>query len=191
MNQLFSPNVSGRLHDEVLLVIIDNPPVNAASAAMRAGLDAAIRHAAETDAITAIVITGAGRNFVGGADIREFGAPMAEPTLPQIIERMEASDKPIVAAINGAALGGGLELALGCHHRIAAPEARLGLPEVKLGIVPGAGGTQRLPRLAGPAAAVELIASGRIVTAAEALSTRHHRPCREQRPDRRGNRHGA
>ena len=170
MNQLFSPNVSGRLHDEVLLVIIDNPPVNAASAAMRAGLDAAIRHAAETDAITAIVITGAGRNFVGGADIREFGAPMAEPTLPQIIERMEASDKPTVAAINGAALGGGLELALGCHHRIAAPEARLGLPEVKLGIVPGAGGTQRLPRLAGPAAAVELIASGRIVTAAEALS---------------------
>ena len=100
MNQLFSPNVSGRLHDEVLLVIIDNPPVNAASAAMRAGLDAAIRHAAETDAITAMVITGAGRNFVGGADIREFGAPMAEPTLPQIIERMEASDKPIVAAIN-------------------------------------------------------------------------------------------
>ncbi len=170
MNQLFSPNVSGRLHDEVLLVIIDNPPVNAASAAMRAGLDAAIRHAAGTDAIAAVVITGAGRNFVGGADIREFGAPMAEPTLPQIIERMEASDKPIVAAINGAALGGGLELALGCHHRIAAPEARLGLPEVKLGIVPGAGGTQRLPRLAGPAAAVELIASGRIVTAAEALS---------------------
>ena len=118
----------------------------------------------------AVVITGAGRNFVGGADIREFGAPMAEPTLPQIIDRIEASDKPIVAAINGAALGGGLEFALGCHHRIAAPEAKLGLPEVKLGIVPGAGGTQRLPRLAGPAAAVELIASGRIVTAAEALS---------------------
>jgi 3-hydroxyacyl-CoA dehydrogenase len=170
MRQTFSENVSGQLHDGVLVVGIDNPPVNAASAAMRAGLDAAIRHSAEDDAIQAVVITGAGRNFVGGADIREFGTPIAEPTLPEIIERIEASEKPIVAAINGTALGGGLEIALGCHHRIAAAEAKLGLPEVKLGIVPGAGGTQRLPRLAGPAAAVELIASGRVVSAAEALS---------------------
>jgi 3-hydroxyacyl-CoA dehydrogenase len=170
MSQPFSENVSGQLRDGVLVVVIDNPPVNAASAAMRAGLFAAMHHAAATDAISAVVITGAGRNFVGGADIREFGAPVAEPTLPQVIERIEASDKPVVAAINGAALGGGLEIALGCHRRIATAEAKLGLPEVKLGIVPGAGGTQRLPRLVGAAVAVELIASGRIVGATEALS---------------------
>ena len=167
---VFSPEISGRIEDGVLIVTIDNPPVNAASATMRAGLFAAVRHADATDEIRATVITGAGRNFVGGADIREFGAPMAGPALPELIALIEASDKPFVAAINGAALGGGLELALACHHRIAVTEAKLGLPEVKLGIVPGAGGTQRLPRLVGTAVAVEMIATGRIVAAAEALS---------------------
>ena len=170
MGQTASPSVSGELENGVLVIVIDNPPVNAASAVIRAGLNAAIRHSAEDDAVQAVVITGAGRNFVGGADIKEFGAPMAEPTLPEIIERIETSQKPIVAAINGSALGGGLEIALGCHHRIAASEAKLGLPEVKLGIVPGAGGTQRLPRLVGPTAAVELIAGGRIIGTDEGLS---------------------
>ena len=170
MNHAFSDSVSGKTEDGVLVVTIDNPPVNAASADMRAGLFAAIQHAGRSDDISAVVITGAGRTFVGGADIREFGAPMAEPTLPQVIDLIEASEKPVVAAINGAALGGGCEIALACHHRIASATAKLGLPEVKLGIVPGAGGTQRLPRLTGIAAAVELIASGRVISAGEALS---------------------
>jgi 3-hydroxyacyl-CoA dehydrogenase len=170
MNITFSQTVSGELRDDVLLVTIDNPPVNAASADMRAGLLAAMRHAGEAEDIRAVVIAGAGRNFVGGADIREFGAPMAEPILPQVVAAIEESGKPVVAAINGAALGGGLEIALACHRRIAAVEAKLGLPEVKLGIVPGAGGTQRLPRLVGSATAVELIATGRIVSADEALT---------------------
>ncbi|MDW6024694.1 3-hydroxyacyl-CoA dehydrogenase NAD-binding domain-containing protein [Mesorhizobium sp. BAC0120] len=170
MSITFSQTVSGELRDGVLIVTIDNPPVNAASADMRAGLAAAIRHAGETETVRAAVVTGAGRNFVGGADIREFGAPMAEPTLPEVVASIEESGKLVVAAINGAALGGGLEIALACHHRIAAADAKLGLPEVKLGIVPGAGGTQRLPRLVGPAASVELIATGRIVSADEALA---------------------
>lgn len=166
----FSQTVSGRLQNGVLLVVIDNPPVNAASADMRAGLLAAIRHADEDGHIRAVVVTGAGRVFVGGADIREFGQPPAEPPLPKLVETIEASTKPVVAAINGAALGGGLEIALACHHRIAAEAAKVGLPEVKLGVVPGAGGTQRLPRLSGLARAAELIASGRIVAASQALS---------------------
>jgi 3-hydroxyacyl-CoA dehydrogenase len=166
----FSDCVSGRLEGDVLVVTIDNPPVNAASAAMRAGLSAAIGHAERSESISAVVITGAGPTFVGGADIREFGAPMAEPALPRVIERIEASAKPIVAAINGAALGGGCEIALACHFRIASDSAKIGLPEARLGIVPGAGGTQRLPRLIGIAAAVDLIASGRIVSAGEAFS---------------------
>jgi 3-hydroxyacyl-CoA dehydrogenase len=170
MSNAFSATVSGRVEDGVLVVIIDNPPVNAASADMRAGLLAAIRHAGAQDEVHAAVITGAGKNFVGGADIREFGQPAAEPILPDVIAAIEASEKPVVAAINGAALGGGLEIALACHVRIAASGARLGMPEVRLGIVPGAGGTQRLPRLAGIAAAVELIATGRVIPASEALS---------------------
>src|SRR5688572_30063136 len=135
---------------------------------MRQGLFAAIDHAAAADEIAAVVVVGTGKTFVGGADIREFGKPMAEPLLPQLVNHIEASAKPVVAAINGAALGGGLEIALGCHHRVASPEASLGLPEVKLGIVPGAGGTQRLPRLAGVTAAAEIAATGRMVGAAEA-----------------------
>jgi len=166
----FSGTVSGTVSDGVLLVTIDNPPVNAASADMRQGLLAAIEYAAGSNEIANLVITGAGKTFVGGADIREFGKPMAEPPLPTVIDRIEASEKPVVAAINGAALGGGLEIALGCHHRIAAASAKLALPEVKLGIVPGAGGTQRLPRLAGVIAAAEIAATGRMVGAAEAMA---------------------
>jgi 3-hydroxyacyl-CoA dehydrogenase len=166
----FSETVTGVVTDGVLVVTIDNPPVNAASSDMRQGLFAAIDHAAGKPEIAATVVTGAGKTFVGGADIREFGKPMAEPLLPHVINHIEASDKPVVAAINGAALGGGLEIALGCHHRIAASAAKLGLPEVKLGIVPGAGGTQRLPRLAGVVAAAEIAATGRMVSAQEAHS---------------------
>ncbi len=166
----FSPTVSGRVENAVLVVTIDNPPVNALSADVRQGLDAAIDHAVATDTICGIVITGAGKTFVGGADIREFGKPVIEPNLPALLEKIESVSKPVVAAINGAALGGGLELALASHHRIAGPAALVGLPEVKLGLVPGAGGTQRLPRLTGIPAAIDMIATGRTVKVAEALS---------------------
>ncbi|MBU2108663.1 MAG: enoyl-CoA hydratase/isomerase family protein [Alphaproteobacteria bacterium] len=166
----FSDTVSYRMEHGVLVVTIDNPPVNAASATMRAGLNCAIVHAGITEEVRAVVIFGSGRSFVGGADIREFGQPMAEPTLPQVVELIEASDKPVVAALNGVALGGGCEIALACHYRIASRAARIGLPEVKLGIIPGAGGTQRLPRLTGTLAAAEMIATGRIIDAEEAQS---------------------
>jgi 3-hydroxyacyl-CoA dehydrogenase len=170
MSLKLSQTVTGAIVDGVLVATIDNPLVNAASTDMRQGLFAAIDHAVATPEITGVVITGAGKTFVGGADIREFGKPMAEPLLPQLVNHIEASDKPVVAAINGAALGGGLEIALGCHHRIASPAAKLGLPEVKLGIVPGAGGTQRLPRLAGVVTAAEMAATGRLAGAEEARS---------------------
>lgn len=166
----FSDSVSARLEGGVLVITIDNPPVNATSAHVRAGLVAALDHATKTDVISGVVITGAGRTFVGGADIKEFGKPPVEPTLPQVIENIEALDKPVVAAVNGAALGGGCEVALACHARVAQPDASFGLPEVKLGIVPGAGGTQRLPRLVGVPAALDLIGSGRAVKSGEALA---------------------
>ena len=165
----FSTSVSGKIEGDVLLVTIDNPPVNALSAHVRQGLTEALDHAATLEAITGVVITGAGRIFIGGADITEFGKPPVEPSLPEIIERIENFAKPVVAAVNGAALGGGCEIALACHGRIAGEKAGFGLPEVKLGIVPGAGGTQRLPRLIGLPQAIDLIGSGRTVKPAEAL----------------------
>ena len=165
----FSATVFGRVEAGILLVTIDHPPVNATSQDVRAGLIAAIRHANSAGTgVSAVVLTGAGTTFIGGADIREFGQPVTEPTLPDVIDAIEASDRPVVAALNGAALGGGLEVALACHHRIAVPSARLGLPDVKLGIVPGAGGTQRLPRLIGIPASIDIIATGRMVPASEA-----------------------
>ncbi|CCF21710.1 Peroxisomal bifunctional enzyme [Includes: Enoyl-CoA hydratase/3,2-trans-enoyl-CoA isomerase; 3-hydroxyacyl-CoA dehydrogenase] [Pseudorhizobium banfieldiae] len=165
---LFSDAVRGEIHDGVLVVTIDNPPVNALSADVRAGLVAALDRAGGDAGILGLLITGAGKTFIGGADIREFGQPPAEPNLPTVIERIEHSAKPTVAAINGAALGGGLEVALGCHYRVASSATQMGLPEVKLGIVPGAGGTQRLPRLIGIPASIDLIGSGRSVKAKEA-----------------------
>ncbi|TWF58514.1 3-hydroxyacyl-CoA dehydrogenase NAD-binding domain-containing protein [Neorhizobium alkalisoli] len=164
----FSATVSGTIRDGVLIVTLDSPPVNATSAEVRRGLKAMLEFAESSAETTAIVLTGAGKTFIGGADIKEFGKPAEEPTLPAVIEAIEAFGKPVVAALNGAALGGGLEVALACHIRIASAVAQVGLPEVKLGIVPGAGGTQRLPRLTGIAVALELIASGRIVKASEA-----------------------
>jgi 3-hydroxyacyl-CoA dehydrogenase len=166
----FSTCVSGRIVDGVLVVTIDNPPVNAASAAMRAGLSAAIVHANDSAAVESVVITGAGKIFVGGADITEFGKPPVDPILPDVCRQIENAGKPVVAALNGAALGGGLEIALACHYRIAAATAIVAFPEVKLGLVPGAGGTQRLPRLTGVPAAIDLIGSGRSVKAGEAKS---------------------
>lgn len=164
----FSPTVTGTVIDGVLVVTVDSPPVNATSAEVRRGFAAAIGHASTETAIRATVLIGAGKIFIGGADIREFGKPPTEPTLPDVITIIESADKPVVAAINGPALGGGLEVALGAHARIASSSASLGLPEVKLGIVPGAGGTQRLPRLIGPLPALDMIATGRQITAQEA-----------------------
>ncbi|WP_439124049.1 3-hydroxyacyl-CoA dehydrogenase NAD-binding domain-containing protein [Marivita sp.] len=150
------------------IVTVDNPPVNAGSTAVRAGLLACLFEAANLD-LKGTVILGAGRSFIAGSDIREFGAPLEAPELPQVIDAVEDSPHPVCAAIHGAALGGGFELALGCDLRIAAPNAVVGLPEVTLGMVPGAGGTQRLPRLTGVATALSLICSGRRVRAPEAL----------------------
>lgn len=165
----FSDTVGGHVVDAVLVIQIDHPPVNALSADVRAGLRAALAHGCNTPDVHAMVVTGAGKIFIGGADIREFGQPPVEPILPAIVADIEGAAKPVVAAINGAALGGGLEVALAAHWRIASPSATLGAPEVKLGIVPGAGGTQRLPRLIGIPAAIDLIATGRTVSAEEAL----------------------
>ncbi|WP_323144559.1 3-hydroxyacyl-CoA dehydrogenase NAD-binding domain-containing protein [Massilia phyllosphaerae] len=153
---------------DILLVTIDNPPVNALGADVRAGLLAAIEAADADPGVAAVLIAGSGRTFIGGADIREFGKPPLPPALPDVCNRIEACTKPVVAAIHGPALGGGLEVALAAHYRIALPAAKLGLPEVQLGLLPGAGGTQRTPRLVGAAAALEMMLSGRHLGAAEA-----------------------
>jgi 3-hydroxyacyl-CoA dehydrogenase len=156
--------------DAVAVVTIDNPPVNALSQAVRRELLRAFEALADDTGVSGIVLIGAGRDFVAGADIREMDRAPIEPSLPEVILAMEACRQPIVAAISGNALGGGFELALACDRRIAAPTSTVGLPEVKLGIIPGAGATQRLPRLVGTARAIGLIAAGRRVGASEALS---------------------
>ena len=156
-------------HDDVLVIVSDNPPVNALGAAVRQGLEAGIREAAADDAIKAVVIRCDGRTFFAGADITEFGKPMQEPGLPTVIDMIESAEKPVVAAIHGTALGGGCEVALGCHYRVAVPSAKIGTPEVKLGLLPGAGGTQRIPRIAGVALALEMTAKGDPISAKQAL----------------------
>jgi 3-hydroxyacyl-CoA dehydrogenase len=160
--------VASTRHDDILLVTIDNPPVNALGVDVRRGLLEAVEAADADPAVKAVVLVGAGRNFLGGADIREFGKPPQAPALPDVCNRFEACTKPVVAAIHGAALGGGLEVALGAHYRVALASAKLGLPEVLLGLLPGAGGTQRTPRLIGAPAALELMLSGRHIGAKEA-----------------------
>ena len=155
----------------VAVLTIDNPPVNALSHAERAGIQAGVNAAIADDAAKAIVLICAGRTFVAGADITEFGKPMKEPGLLAIIETIENSPKAVIAAIHGTALGGGLELALSCHFRIAVAEAKVGLPEVKLGILPGAGGTQRLPRLVGLPLALDMITGGEPIGARQAKET--------------------
>lgn len=153
--------VQTRLDGEVLVVSIDNPPVNALGQAVRAGLLAAVEQAAADAAVKAVLIVGEGKAFIAGADIREFGKPAMPPSLPEVCNALEASNKLVVAAIHGAALGGGLEVALSAHYRLALPKALLGLPEVNLGLLPGAGGTQRAPRVMGVKAATELMLSGK------------------------------
>ncbi|MGH8758803.1 MAG: enoyl-CoA hydratase-related protein, partial [Burkholderiales bacterium] len=157
-------------HEGVLVVTIDNPPVNAMGVDVRMGLMTAIEAAQADDAVAAVLITGAGRGFIAGSDIREFGKPPQPPSLPEVCNRIETCSKPVVAAIHGPALGGGLEVALSAHYRLAVAGAKLGLPEVQLGLLPGSGGTQRAPRLMGVKPAVELMLSGRRIGAEEALS---------------------
>ena len=155
----------------VAVITLDSPPVNALGQAVREALVARIAAAVEDPAIGALVLVGHGRCFSGGADIREFGSPPLDPHLRKVIETVEDCPKPVVAAIHGVAVGGGLELALGCHYRIGAASARLGLPEIKLGLLPGAGGTQRLPRVIGAAPALDMILSGDPIPAARARAT--------------------
>ena len=155
------------VHGPVAVVTLNNPPVNGLGHALRSGIVAALDQALAAPQVQAIVLTGSARAFSGGADVREFGTPKAgqEPTLPSVIRALDGATKPVVAAIAGVCLGGGLELALGCHYRVALPDASLGLPEVKLGLLPGAGGTQRLPRLIGLEPALNMIVSGQPVPA--------------------------
>lgn len=153
---------------EVLVIVSNNPPVNALGQAVRAGLQAGIDEALADDSIKAVVVRCDGRTFFAGADITEFGKPPQPPSLPDVINAFENSPKPVIAAIHGTALGGGLEVALGCHYRVAAKSAKLGLPEVKLGLLPGAGGTQRLPRVVGVAEALNMIVIGNPIKASKA-----------------------
>jgi 3-hydroxyacyl-CoA dehydrogenase len=162
--------ISTTRHGDVLIVTSNNPPVNALGAAVRQGLVAAIEEAEADDSIKAVVIRCEGQTFFAGADITEFGKPPVMPWLPAVVDTIENCSKPVVAAIHGTALGGGLEVALGSHYRIAVPDAKLGVPEVKLGLLPGAGGTQRLPRVAGVQKALEMVTSGTPIGAREAFA---------------------
>jgi 3-hydroxyacyl-CoA dehydrogenase len=157
-----------KIEDGIAIVTVNNPPVNALGAAVRDGVAARMREAAADPAAKAVVLICAGRTFFAGADITEFGKPPRGIPLGELVTLIEDMPKPVVAAIHGTALGGGLEMALGCHYRVAVPSARVGLPEVKLGILPGAGGTQRLPRIVGVERALEMITSGEHVPAPKA-----------------------
>lgn len=155
----------------VAVILIDNPPVNALSTPVRQRIRELVAECSADRTVDAMVIACAGKTFVAGADITEFGKPLQEPTLPQVWEAIEASEKPVVAALHGTALGGGLEMAMACNYRYALKSAQIGLPEVNLGLLPGAGGTQRLPRLIGVEKALEVILSGRTMKAEEALAS--------------------
>jgi 3-hydroxyacyl-CoA dehydrogenase len=150
------------------VISVDNPPVNALSRAVRQGLVDALTEGLGDDEAKTLIVIGAGRTFIAGADIKEFGKPLEPPDLNFVIAGLETASKPTIAAIHGTALGGGLEVALGCHYRVAVPQAQVGLPEVKLGLLPGAGGTQRLPRVAGVKAALDMITTGDFVRAGKA-----------------------
>ena len=161
--------ISTKRHGDVLIVISNNPPVNALGHAVREGLVKAIEEADSDKAVKAVVIVCQGQTFFAGADITEFGKPMQMPMLPMVVDIIENCTKPVVAAIHGTAFGGGLEVALASHYRVAVPSAKLGVPEVKLGLLPGAGGTQRLPRVAGVGKALEMAATGNPISATEAF----------------------
>jgi 3-hydroxyacyl-CoA dehydrogenase len=162
--------ITTRKHGDVLIILSNNPPVNALGHAVRQGLVAAIEQAEADDSVNAVVIACEGQTFFAGADVSEFGTPKAfeQPMLPQVVDRIENCTKPVVAAIHGTALGGGLEVALASHYRVAVPNSTMGVPEVKLGLLPGAGGTQRLPRVAGVQKALEMTTSGAPLKAREA-----------------------
>src|SRR5690606_9757918 len=151
-----------KVHGDVAVITMSNPPVNGLGLSTRVGITDGLSKALADAAVKAIVLTGAGKAFSGGADIKEFGSPKAlqDPNLLSVILALEASTKPVVAAVHSICMGGGLELALGCHYRVAAPGTSVALPEVKLGLIPGAGGTQRLPRVLGVEAALNMIVSG-------------------------------
>jgi len=153
----------------VAVLTVDNPPVNALSQHVRQGLHEGVKQAIADAAVGAIVITCSGRSFIAGADITEFGKPPAAPGLLEVLDLVESSPKPVVAAVHGTALGGGLEVTLACHYRVGVKDARFGLPEVKLGLLPGAGGTQRLPRVVGVEKALSMIVSGDPIRADDAL----------------------
>ncbi len=160
--------ISIEYHDKMAIVHVDNPPVNALSQEVRQGLMEAAETLDDNSEISAVILFCKGRTFIAGADIREFGKPIVAPHLPDVIDRIEASTKPWVAAIHGTALGGGLEVALGCHYRVAITSAKLGFPEVNLGLIPGAGGTVRLPRLIDAQDAVRIVSEGKPVSASSA-----------------------
>src|SRR5262245_51028390 len=163
-----APVVRYEVEDGIGVITVDNPPVNALGPGVREGIIEAVEKGIADPKVQAMVLIGAGRSFIAGADIRQFGKARSPITTRQSAAALEDSNKPVVAAIHGFALGGGLEHALACNYRIAVPSAKVGLPEVLIGILPGGGGTQRLPRLIGPKAALEMIVTGRHVPAAEA-----------------------
>src|SRR6266852_4577177 len=156
------------VRDGVAVITLNNPPVNGLGNALRAGILQGLQRAQDDPQVKAAVLIGAGKSFSGGADIREFGKPREKPDLSDVNDFQDTMKKPLLAAITGFALGGGLELALACHYRIAAPKTQLGLPEVKLGILPGSGGTQRLPRIVPVAEAVKLMTTGQFISAEKA-----------------------
>lgn len=160
------------IRDNVAVIILSSSPVNGLGQELREGILDCYQKASEDNSVEAIVISSASKLFCGGADISEFGSdkPYAFPSLPALCNTLEASNKPIVAAVNGMALGGGFELALACDYIIALPQAKFGLPEVKLGILPGAGGTQRLPRIASAELALQMITSGNPINVDKALN---------------------
>ena len=158
---------------DIAVITLDNPPVNGLGFATRSGIVDGVQRALDHPAIRAIVLIGSGKGFSGGADIREFNTPKAlqEPSLHTVIRTIESCGKPVIAAIHGMAMGGGLELALGCHYRVASSAAQIALPEVKLGILPGAGGTQRLPRMIGVQRALNMIVHGAPVPSEQLADT--------------------
>ena len=158
------------VRDEVAILTVDNPPVNPLSDGVRTGLYESLIKAEEDSSVKGVVLTGNGRAFIAGADISEFGGNVEGVSLNEVFSKLESCSKPVVAAINGIALGGGLETALCCNYRIADKSAFVGLPEVNLGLLPGGGGTQRLPRLTGPSEALKMMLSGSHVPAKKALN---------------------
>ena len=163
-----SATVELQRHDEIFVLVVDSPPVNTITADARAGMFAALERVAPDPTARALVLRTVGNNFFTGADINEFAGPPKEAEFRDLYGRFENLEIPVVAAIQGSAIGGGLELALACHYRVATPTAKLMLPEVTLGIIPGAGGTQRLPRLIGAERALDFILSAKPVSASQA-----------------------